>query len=206
MQERVWTFLKWIQLRGIKEKQKSHFAQGSEIPWTHPRYGKRGKDPGDVKNLRDFPRGREVILMKWHLKTAFVLGARAQERCRHFLGKSSDEKSGRRVRGLEGPTSGDRLKEWSRFPLVRRRAKIGLDNHLQLLECINTKESKVLLGAEQRSVIISNFRQQKEILPRNNLCLQERLWQLCYTFWGFKGPTCHRCKLQNIVCYIEKKI
>lgn len=84
-----------MQLRCIKEKEKSHFALGSEIPRTHPGYRKRGKDQRDVKNSRDLPQGREVILMKWHLKTTFVLGARDQGRCRHFLGKSSDKKSGR---------------------------------------------------------------------------------------------------------------
>lgn len=65
---------------------------GNEIPCPQLGYREGEKDQKDVKNSRALPQGREVILMKWHLKTTFVLEARDQERRRRFLGKSSDEK------------------------------------------------------------------------------------------------------------------
>lgn len=155
-------FLKWIQLCGIKEKEKSHFALGSEIPWTHNEFRMRGKDQRDVKNSRDLPQGREVILMKWHLKTTFVLGAWEEGRCRHFLGKKFRRVVTKVIEGVGGTDLGGRVIGIKWVHLNLKTAKTGLDNYLQLFGCINIRESKVLLRVEQRRIITWKLRQWKE--------------------------------------------
>lgn len=180
-------FLKWIQLCGIKEKEKSHFALGSEIPWTRNEFRMRGKDQRDVKNSRDLPQGREVILMKWHLKTTFVLGAWDEGRCRHFLGKKFRREVTKVTEGVGGTDLGGRVTgmKWVHLGLETAKAFITICNYL------NVRESKVLLRVERRR-IAWKLRQWKETWIWNNLCLRECSWQFYYKRCVFQGPTYHR--------------
>lgn len=181
-----------------QKKKKFHFALGCEIPWTHPEYRKREKDQRDVKNSRDEPRGREVTLTKWHLKTTFVLGAWDQESCRHFLGKGSDEESERWLRWLDGAAFGGQVEGIKQVGLGLETAKIGLDSHLQLLGCLNSKRGKVLLGVEQRIIITWKLRQWKETRIPNSSHRQDWSRQFYGKHPRFKRSFNNRQKLQNV--------